>query len=119
MKHTDARGEIEDLLVNEVGAVTRVTFKAGAVRGNHFHNQTTQSDTVISGTLLCCWQAERDFCCFPNERVLGAGDAISHKPGVAHAYKAMTDAVIWSVCIGPRKGEDYASDTFKLKEPLL
>ena len=117
MKHSelkgffkDDRGEIEDLLVTDKGAVTFITFKKGAVRWNHYHNETIQVDFVLSGRL----QLEMPY----SSRELKGGDTQRIMPKVAHAYKALEDSDMVSCVYGPRKGKDYAADTFKLETPL-
>ena len=48
----DHRGEISDLIENEkINAVTLITLKKGAVRGNHLHKKTWQWNYIISGKM--------------------------------------------------------------------
>ena len=48
----DRRGKIIDLIENEkINAVTLITIKKGAVRGNHYHKKTWQWNYVISGKM--------------------------------------------------------------------
>lgn len=110
-QHKDARGIIKDLLVGKKGAVTYITFKKGAVRGNHFHKKTIQYDFILSGSFLCASGNKQ-------MRVI-AGEMIEHRAGIPHAYEALEDGEMISCVYGPRKGEDYSSDTFKLDVPLL
>ena len=49
---TDARGTIKDLFVNDEYSVTHITFMPGAVRGNHYHENTQQTDLVLKGKLI-------------------------------------------------------------------
>lgn len=109
-KHEDERGIIEDLKVGKRGAVTYITFKKGAVRGNHYHKKTIQYDFILSGKLKCY--------AYDGETVVKAGDFIEHLPGEPHAYKALMDSEMVSCVYGPRKGEDYSKDTFKIEKPL-
>jgi len=111
MKHEDERGVIEDLVVGENSAVTKITFTKGSVRGNHYHKKTHQIDLIVSGRLLAKTDME--------EKEVATGDIIRHAPLTKHAYKALEDSVMVTMCAGPRKGEDYADDTFKLETPLL
>lgn len=107
-KHTDERGFIDDLLVTEKGAVTHITFTKGAVRGNHYHKKTVQADFILEGKLLCATQY--------GEVELNAGDFMVHQPLTKHAYKALEDSVMVTCAYGPRKGEDYSVDTFRLND---
>lgn len=125
-KHADERGIIDDLLVTEEGAITHITFAKGAVRGNHYHEETIQHDFILKGRLICkTYKAEGDFDCdvpdYEETKVVevSEGEMITHKPYTQHAYLALVDSEMVSCVYGPRKGEDYASDTFKLDTPLL
>jgi quercetin dioxygenase-like cupin family protein len=113
--YTDSRGTITDLLVTPEYAVTQVTFTNGAVRGNHYHKETKQIDVITYGKLLCRSKEGK----IVNERIVQKGDVLIHNPNVAHAYKALESAELVTTCIGPRKGEDYEIDTFKLETPLI
>jgi quercetin dioxygenase-like cupin family protein len=52
-------------------------------------------------------------------RELGPGEVIKHGPGDTHAWKALEDSDCLVFTRGPRSGEDYESDTYRLDEPLL
>jgi quercetin dioxygenase-like cupin family protein len=107
--HKDKRGTIKDLHIEGKSGVTLVTFTKGAVRGNHFHRKTIQSDFILSGDLLCITQTEG----FEQTRIVKAGDTIVHSPQTIHAYRALSDASMVSCVHGTRVGEDYSKDTFK------
>jgi quercetin dioxygenase-like cupin family protein len=106
MSFKDKRGIIEDLLVNEDCSVTKITFKTGAIRGNHYHKKTLQVDICLRGELTC---AQDDY-----RLLMTPGNVFVHRPGVKHAYQAMKPSTILSICIGKRKGENYESDTYRL-----
>jgi len=108
---TDDRGTIEDLKVGKDWSVTYISFKKGAVRGNHYHKETLQTDFIISGMVLLKT---------PHAKyVLEAGDSKDIRAGLDHAYQALEDSEMVSICNGVRIGEDYEKDTFKLATPLL
>lgn len=109
--HEDDRGRIEDLKVGKDWSITYISFKKGAVRGNHYHKKTTQTDYILSGSLMY----SRD----GKEEMVVEGDTLFIQATVKHAYKALTDAEIISVCKGVRIGENYEEDTFRLETPLL
>ena len=106
--HTDSRGTITDLLVTDDYSVTHITFTDGAVRGNHYHKETQQIDTVLKGSLVCYQDG--------NSVIIKSGEIVMHDKGVKHAYKALTDAEIISTCFGKRRGEHYEEDTFRLSD---
>lgn len=112
MIHKDKRGIIKDILTDvNIDAVTLVTFTKGAVRGNHFHKQTVQWDYVLEGLLFAVTDTGRIR--------LKTGDLICHPRGVPHAYKAIKPSKLLSMTLGPRKGERFESDTFRLDIPLI
>jgi quercetin dioxygenase-like cupin family protein len=111
MIHRDKRGSIKDLIVKKGASVTYITFKKGAIRGNHYHKETIQHDFILSGKLLCAAGNKQ-------ERV-EKGELITHEAKIPHAYEALEDSEMVSICFGKRVGEDYSKDTFKLDTPLL
>ncbi len=113
----DGRGRIKDLLVREpVDTITVIESKKGSVRANHFHRDTVQWIYVHSGTARYLSQ-------FGNECVMAKticeGDLIKTDTMEKHAIKALDDCVLYVFTRGPRSGENYEDDTFKLTEPLV
>jgi quercetin dioxygenase-like cupin family protein len=106
----DHRGVIQDLL-GPVDAVTEIRSHKGAIRGNHVHYQTTQWTYIASGWLRV---VTRDPDGTVHDRVYGPGEMACEQPGVAHAWEAMEDTVCVVFSKGPRSGENYESDTFRL-----
>jgi hypothetical protein len=99
-RYEDARGVIQDLFDGEpVDAVTHITTLKGTIRGNHYHEHTTQWTLVLSGRLLIANPAMQKI--------------------VPHAWEAIEDASCLVFTRGPRSGENYESDTYRLDEPLL
>mgnify|MGYP000116381908 CR=1 FL=1 len=112
---TDYRGTIEDLKEGQDWSVTYISFKKGAVRGNHYHKDTVQFDIVIHGILECVTKG----LFFKRARKMYGMDTKFHWPWTKHAYKALTDSEMISICFGKRIGENYEKDTFKLATPLI
>lgn len=115
--HADARGEITDILEKTpVNAVTLLTLKRGAVRGNHYHRHTTQWLYVLSGRIYVAARSETG-------RVVSAllceGELVMNPPLEAHAIRADADAVLLALAAGPRDGRDYENDTYRLDTPLI
>lgn len=110
---TDDRGTITDLLVTPECSVTHITFTTGAVRGNHYHEYTEQQDFVVKGLLVSSVDGV--------EEALYKGDCMKIAPNKKHAYKALEDSEIISICFGVRKGEDYEKDVIRIEgdEKLL
>jgi quercetin dioxygenase-like cupin family protein len=107
----DERGVIRDLLNEPINSVTRITTAKGAVRGNHVHRKTRQMTYVLTGCLLMA----------NGEDVMnvGPGEMVVHEPGEPHAWRALVDTDCIVFTRGPRAGEDFESDTYRLQVPLL
>ncbi len=109
--HIDERGTITDLMVTDEYSVTHITFNEGAVRGNHYHEKTTQYDVVLKGKFI--------YANDKGEQVINMQDMIVNEPNVPHAYKAKEYSEMLSICFGIRRGEDYEKDVIRLEIPLL
>jgi len=114
---SDQRGVITDLVQGEtINAVTLVTFVTGAVRGNHYHKETTQWNLVLSGRLRVVSQIPG---AVEFEVEIGAGDLAVCVPNERHAFEAIEDTEMMVFTRGPRGGREYESDTFRLEKPLI
>ena len=111
---TDARGEIRDILMVDVDAVTYITCTKGAIRGNHYHEKTDQWDYILLGSFEC--YAREGFDGEVEMQVVKKGDRVSHPRGVHHAYKALEDSEMISFTKGPRRGTEYEKDVLRLEE---
>jgi quercetin dioxygenase-like cupin family protein len=106
----DERGVIQDL-IGRVDSVTLITTKKGAIRGNHLHHETEQWTFVTIGRLLVAHGDKRS--------EITPGYRVYHPAGEPHAWKALEDSACLVLTRGPRSGQDYESDTYRLEEPLL
>ena len=92
-----------------------ITNTPGAVRANHYHKQTTQYTYILSGSL--------DYYSKPvdseepaNVITAGAGDFIISEPNEIHAWRTGSEGcTLIAFAQGPRGGEDYESDTFRVE----
>lgn len=109
-RHEDERGVIQDLL-GPVDAVTTIFTRAGAVRGNHVHYQTTQWTYIVYGGMRIVTRSPDGT---RGDRVYRPGDMACEEPGVEHAWQAVEDTLCLVFSRGPRSGEDYESDTTRL-----
>ena len=113
----DRRGKIIDLIENEkINAVTLITIKKGAVRGNHYHKKTWQWNYIISGKMRLVTK-------IPNKKIktilLNPGDLALTLPGELHALIGVKDCECLVFTKGPRSGKEYESDTFRLEKPIV
>ncbi|HZE12755.1 MAG TPA: cupin domain-containing protein [Chthoniobacterales bacterium] len=116
INHQDHRGSIMDLIERaNINAVTFISFKKGAVRGNHYHKQTTQWNYVLKGKIKLIAQVGNGA---PEEAVLEAGGFAVTEPMEKHALVGVEDSEMLVFTQGPRGGKEYESDTFRLDIPL-
>jgi dTDP-4-dehydrorhamnose 3,5-epimerase-like enzyme len=112
----DERGSITDILRQEpIDYVTIITSKKGALRGNHVHKETVQYVYVMEGKLKALSQMSDEPVC---TTVLEMGDLIVNVPNEGHAFEALEDTTFLVLTRGPRGGENYEDDTFRLETPL-
>jgi len=114
----DARGEIRDLLYGKpVDSITLITCKKGSVRGNHYHQKTYQYTYILSGSFTAYSKK------FPHGKIskkkIKAGDLSIHAPLDCHAFKALENSSLLSFNYGPRQGQDYEKDTFRLEKKMV
>lgn len=113
----DKRGEITDILENEkINSITIITFKKGAIRGNHYHKRTIQWNYVLDGEIYYYSEEKKR-----KERVkMQSGDISVSFPFQRHAFKALKKSRVLVLTKGPRAGKNYEIDTYRLKnKPLI
>ena len=116
-KFQDDRGAITDVLVKEaIEYVTVISSKAGSLRGNHYHKETFQWVYVLSGKIHVCAQEEG---CVVEELIISTGDLILNEPLERHAFKVLEESIILVLTRGPRGGENYEDDTYRMATPLI
>jgi len=112
----DDRGIIKDILIREpVDAITLIQSKKGVVRGNHYHKDTTQWVYVLSGQLQSLTQKGLDPVV---EQIVNSGDLIVAEPMESHTLVAIEDTDFFVFTRGPRWGDSYEDDTYRLDTPL-
>ena len=113
----DKRGTIMDILVNRpFEHCVIITCNKGAVRGNHFHKYSQQSDFVISGK-MASYGLKRGSKKIV-KTVLSQNDLSHWEKGEAHEFVALTKCAFLSFVKGPRGGQNYEKDTYRLNIPL-
>lgn len=110
----DERGIIQDLL-GSIDAVTEIFTKAGAIRGNHVHHETTQWAYIAWGKMLFASVQDDGL----HEDIYGPGKLVIEPAGIPHAWRALEDTLVLVFTKGPRSGEAYESDTTRLDVPLI
>lgn len=112
--HTDDRGIINDIFYNtNINHVAIIDSNPGALRGNHYHKETTQHMLMTKGSLKYWYKAvDSDE---PAQMILAKeGDLITTPPFEIHALVITEEGnqfIVFSE--GKRGGKDYESDTFR------
>ena len=117
INHSDERGYIQDILIDRpIEHVTFIFTKKNTVRGNHFHKETVQYVFVLEGKI------EYHGVSPSHEHkvvILEKGDLIETPALEKHAIKALEDTKMIVLTRGPRGGQRYEDDTFRLEKPIV
>lgn len=117
--HLDPRGLIADVFYkNPVDHVAFISTQAQAIRGNHYHKNTTQHTLILEGVLEYWYKpifTESDAQCV----LMQKGDLITSLPNEIHAMRALQDTQIMVFTEGVRGGADYEADTFRVDNIIL
>jgi oxalate decarboxylase/phosphoglucose isomerase-like protein (cupin superfamily) len=111
----DDRGDITDIFYGlDVNHGCIITNTPGAVRGNHYHQHTTQYTYVLSGSMTYYSQPV-DQSRPVESHLCQPGDFVISPPMEIHAMQAGDQGCTFiAFAGGPRGGEDYESDTYRV-----
>ena len=113
----DVRGTIMDVFVSEPYEHTVIIYSnKGAVRGSHYHKKSVQADFMLFGKMMAYSRKKGSKKIEKN--LLTQNDVTHWEKGEAHQFIALTDCAFLSFVNGPRGGDKYESDTYRLKIPL-
>ena len=96
-----------------------ITNEPGAVRGNHYHKHTTQYTYILAGNLV--YYSQPIHSTAPADVYVAApGDFIISEPNEIHAMKAGSEGCTFiAFAAGPRGGEDYENDTYRVESIVV
>ena len=118
----DKRGFILDIFVGKPkDHCSLVSFEKNSVRGNHFHKKSIQYSFILEGKLLMITSRVNKngkYLGKKNRKIVKKNDLITHKPFVAHAFKAKTKSKMLAFADGLRR-KKYEKDTFRLNNKLI
>ena len=121
----DKRGEIIDIFQGiKFEHATIVTFKKGAVRGNHFHKKSIQFSLIIDGKFLTR-EVKIDTKNNYNKKKIksykiSSNSLLKHHPFKAHAFKCLSKTgKMIAFTKGIRGGTNYEKDTFRLEKKII
>lgn len=109
---SDKRGDIFDIIEEPISHVGLITFKKGAVRGNHYHKKSTQYTYILKGKIK--FTASDIYGKHKKEFILEAGMLTRIPPKIIHTYKALTPAVMLDMTTMNRKDKGYEKDTVRV-----
>ena len=108
---TDKRGHIFDICEEQISHVGLITFKKGAVRGNHYHKKSTQYTYILKGKIKFVVSDTKE----KNKKTFllqeGMFSRIPSK--IVHAYKALTPAAMLDMSTLARGIKGYENDTVR------
>lgn len=113
----DSRGTIMDIFVKESYEHCVIIYSnKGSIRGNHFHKKSLQTDFMLFGRMRAFSRKQGNkkiekFVVEPN-------DVTYWDRGEAHEFIALEKCAFLSFVNGPRGGNNYENDTYRLKIPL-
>ena len=115
----DKRGTITDIFYKKnIQHVAIIRSNKGALRGDHYHKQTTQYMYITRGSLEY-WYKKYNSKKKPKKKLLKVGDLIKTPPYEMHALKIIDDNEFIVFTVGKRGGKDYESDTFRFSPSLI
>lgn len=88
----------------------------GSVRGNHFHQYSVQMDFMLFGRMMV--YSRKQGSKKIEKFVVSQNDVTHWDKGEAHEFIALEKCAFLSFVNGPRGGQNYESDTYRLKIPL-
>jgi quercetin dioxygenase-like cupin family protein len=110
---TDARGDVFDILEDKIGHIGIVTFRKGAVRGNHYHKKSIQYSYVLDGKVeLTVSHVDGSK---KRKYILTAGTLTTIPPHIAHTYRGLTKASMLDMTTLSRTGNGYENDTVRVR----
>jgi len=117
--HSDQRGDIVDIFYKDhIHHVAVIKSRGGTVRGNHYHEKTTQYMLITHGTLEY-WYKPLGSSMEPQCLIMRKGDFVTTPPNEIHALKIPEDNEFIVFTTGERGGMDYESDTIRIEGTII
>ncbi len=117
---SDARGDIQPLVDEDMKSAVLITSKKGAVRGNHYHETDWHYCYVLRGTIEY-FHRPAGSDAEPECTVLKEGDMFFTPPQVEHAMVFPEDSQFLTLGRNSRRQEVYEADVKRvtLVEPPM
>ena len=112
----DERGVIQDILTDEqIDHVTVITSAKNVTRGNHYHKETIQWVYLHSGKIKSLTQNEGEGVV---EEILEPGSLLKTDKMERHMLYSLEESIFFVFTKGPRGGDNYEDDTYRLDRSL-
>jgi len=112
----DARGTITDIYVGEPREHCTIIFtKKGGVRGNHYHKHSQQDDYLVSGKMAVYGKKTGGKIV---KKILRPSELVTWEKGEVHEFVALENSVFITFVNGPRGGDSFEKDTYRVETPL-
>jgi dTDP-4-dehydrorhamnose 3,5-epimerase-like enzyme len=113
--YEDERGKIIDIVDgDEFVHAGIVTFKPGAIRGNHYHKQTEQVNYILKGKIRYFSRDLSKENTKVKEDILEAGDMIIDPPLGWHSQEAIEESEMLFFTKKKRGKGGYEDDVFRI-----
>ena len=117
--HEDDRGTIADIFYKgSIEHVAIIKSNPGSIRGNHYHEESTQHMLITKGSLEY-WHkqlgSEEEAQCV----IMLEGDIVSTPPFEVHALRIIDENEFIVFSEGLRGGRDYESDTIRIDGNII
>ncbi len=118
--HIDERGGIVDIFYSTpMSHITYIKSNPKAIRGNHYHKETTQHMLITKGSLTY-WYKPLDSEEDAKFVVANVGDLVTTPPNEIHALVIGEEGNEFIVFTeGLRGGRDYEKDTFRVESIVI
>lgn len=104
----DERGSLVQLAHTGYQQVNVVTSKAGVLRGNHYHKQSTEAFYVVSGRVEVTLSRGNEL----EKIVFGCGEFFQISPYTVHSMYYPEDTILVALYDIPIEREDGEKDIF-------
>lgn len=117
----DARGSLKKILMQSqlesanIEEVYLIYTNKGCIRGNHYHKNTLEYFTVVSGRAVIVLKNLAEGTLQKLEFSANDNKIIKVPPGVAHAFKNEAEEPLIILAISTREYNQLDPDTFSIK----
>lgn len=111
---SDARGDIQNLVLKPMTSVAVITSKKGSVRANHTHSTDWHYAYIISGKIFYFERYEGSEE-IPEPQIFMAGQMFFTPPKVEHAMLFAEDTVFITMAKNVRSHESHEADLTRVE----